>query len=183
MNYTNTAEDLLNQVETLAIMINAFGDNLDNIQNWITDLHAKTENYKENMYYHVITLKYDNEDSIWNSGVGEGLYLGKDHLPLIKFYGLDYIDNDEEVPLQVYYGEPNFLDLTNYDYFKTFEESSKEKYPDEINNNELKLKTLELGYDGIRYYDPIATGEEFVLYNTDKVKLIETLSLKITKED
>ncbi len=45
-------------------------------------------------------------------------------------------------------------------------------FPDEKNNNELKKMTLSLGYDGIRYYDPIATGEKFVLYNTDKVELI-----------
>ena len=35
--------------------------------------------------------------------------------------------------------------------------------------------TLELNYDGIRYFDPIATGEEFVLFNTHKVKRIDKI--------
>jgi len=34
--------------------------------------------------------------------------------------------------------------------------------------------TLELGFDGILYFDPYATGEEFVLFNTEKVKKIKS---------
>ncbi len=29
-----------------------------------------------------------------------------------------------------------------------------------------------MGFDGIRYYDPQATGEEFVLFNTEKVRKV-----------
>lgn len=175
MNYKYTAEELLSQPKTFELMTE-LGDDIQVVCNWIKDLHAKTENYKENMYYHVIQPKYDNYHSM-NTGIGEGLYLGKDKNVLIKFYGLDYIDNDEKVPLQAFYGNPNFLDLTDYETHKTFKKLSKEGFPNEINNNELKKMTLELEYDGIRYYDPFATGEEFVLYNTNKVKLIETLMI------
>ena len=172
MNYKYTAEELLSQPETLESMSSELGGDLPSLCRWIKDFHADTSNYKENIYYHIITPKYD-EQSI-GSGVGQGLYLGKDKNVLIKFYGLDYIDNDEKVPLQTFYGNPNFLDLTDHDNFNIFKEHSKKEFPDEENNNELKKMTLKLGYDGIRYYDPIATGEEFVLYNTNKVKLIET---------
>jgi len=171
MNYKYIAEELLLQPRTFEIMSKELGDDLLHLQEWSRDLHAKTENYKENTYYHVIS--YDSEDDMM-SGVGQGLYLGKDKEVLIKFYGLDYIDNDEKVPLQTFYGNPNFLDLTDYDNFDIFKEHSKKEFPNEEYNNELKRMTLKLGYDGIRYYDPIATGEEFVLYNTNEVKLIET---------
>jgi hypothetical protein len=48
-------------------------------------------------------------------------------------------------------------------------------------NSPHKLKTcifsltgyIEMGYDGIRYYDPLATGEEFVLFNRSKIKKIK----------
>jgi len=177
MNYKYTAEELLSQPQTLELM-KELGDDIQSLCNWIKDLHSKTENYKENVYYHVITPK-DDYSSMYD-GVGEGLYLGKDYEVLTKFYGLDYVDNDEEVPLQTYYGNPNFLDLTDNNNFDISKKSSKQKFPNEENNNELKKMTLELEYDGIRYYDPIATGEEFVLYNTNKVKLIKTENIKIT---
>ncbi len=179
MNYKYTAEELLSQPETFELMVE-LGNDVQVLCSWIKDLHAKTKNYKEHTYYHVITPKYDKSSM---SGVGEGLYLGKDYKALANFYGLDYIDNNEEVPIQTYYGNPNFMDLTNKEEYKIFEEFAKEGFPNEKNNNELKEMTLKLGYDGIRYYDAIATGEEFVLYNIDKLKLIKTENIKINKKE
>ena len=68
---------------------------------------------------------------------------------------------------------PSFIDLSNYNDFDKFESQAIKEYPNRKYNEHLKLLTIEMGYDGIRYYDPIATGEEFVLFNTDKVKLVE----------
>jgi len=45
----------------------------------------------------------------------------------------------------------------------------------------LNKNTLGLGFDGIRYFDPCTTGEEFVLFNVDKVKMISKKKRK--KED
>ncbi len=139
MNYKYTAEELLSQPETIETMLSLDGT-IETVNNWIIDLHSRTENYKNNIFYHVIQPK--DEYSSMNSGVGEGLYLGKDYKVLVKFYGLDYIDYDEEVPLQTFQGNPNFLDLTDNNNFDVFKESSKQKFPFEKNNNELKKMTL-----------------------------------------
>ena len=37
------------------------------------------------------------------------------------------------------------------------------------------MLTLKKGFDGIRYFDPYTTGEEFVLFNTDKVIKVRTI--------
>jgi hypothetical protein len=44
-----------------------------------------------------------------------------------------------------------------------FEKQAIEKFGIQKNNKALKLLTLLKGYYGIRYYDPLATGEEYVL--------------------
>lgn len=174
MNYKYTAEDLLSLPETFDMMLNLADKNISHICSHIRDFHAKTKNYKDNVYYHVVSLEHGDEH-LGYSGVGEGLYIGMDKNVLIYFYGLDFTEGERT--LKTYYGNPNFLDLVEYNLFKEFHNIAKEKYPNEVNNNELKKLTLELEYDGIRYYDPLATGEEFVLYNINKVKLIETINV------
>ncbi len=52
-----------------------------------------------------------------------------------------------------------------------FENEAIEKFGKHEHCNHLKALTLLKGFDGIRYYDPLATGEEFVLYNTEKVTI------------
>lgn len=173
MNYELTAEELLSQPHTLEVMSSELGDDTTSLCKWIKDFHAKTENYKKNIYYHIITGTENDY---------EGLYLGKDYIALTNFYGIDYIDNNEKVPIQTYYGNPNFLDMTDYNNFDVFKKHSKEIFPDEDYENGLnglKKMILELEYDGIRYYDPLATGEEFVLYNTNKIKLIKTEKIEL----
>lgn len=122
------------------------------------EFHAKTKNYKDNTYYHVETKNGE-------SGVGEGLYLGKDKEALQKFYDI----GQEGYEVKTYKGDFKFLDLTDYDKFDKFEKEAKNKYPNEESGNEIKKLAIEKGYDGIRYYDPEATGEEFVLYNLKKL--------------
>ena len=55
------------------------------------------------------------------------------------------------------------------------------KFPNSANNEHFRLLILSKGYDGIRYFDPITTGEEFVVFNTKKIKLVK--KLKTRKED
>lgn len=120
---------------------------------------AKTRNYKHGVFYHA-TGGYGE------MGLGEGLYLGKDKKALNNFYNCD------GGKIEKYQGTPNFIDLTISEDFEAFDLMAKKKFPYRKNNEYLKLLTLEMGYDGIRYYDPYTTGEEFVLFNTQKVTLI-----------
>lgn len=167
MAYKYTSEELLSQPDTIERMEKGlYSKDINHICNHLKMFHSNSSKYKQNIYYHIVTEKEE-----YGSGVGEGLYLGRDKDVLVNFYGVDF--NYEDVQVMVYYGNPNFLDLTDKDEFNKYKIYSKKKFPNEDNNNELKKMTIELGYDGIRYYDPIATGEEFVLYNIDKVKLIK----------
>ena len=151
-----TTEQLLNMPETIKRIEN-YGDDDMNKQKIEKDL-AKNKNYIIGIFYHA-TGGYGE------TGVGKGLYLGKDKFALENFYNSD----GTEGSIIKYYGFPNFIDLTDYSEFDEYEAIAIKHFGQK---DALKQMTLELGYDGIRYYDPIATGEEFVLYNTDKVEIV-----------
>lgn len=152
---TLSAEELLELPETKEILNNQ-GDSYSIEQKIKLDL-AKTQNYKPAVFYHAT-------GGTSEIGVGKGLYLGKDKKALNNFYNLGNHGKIEE-----YHGNPRFIDLTIYEKFNEFEKLAIAKYGNSTNNEHLKLLTLDMGFDGIRYYDPLATGEEFVLYNTKKV--------------
>jgi hypothetical protein len=137
---------------------------------WFEYFHAKTKNYLPNTYYHVNTGGL-------NAGVGKGLYLGRDKDALISFYDQE----EENKKVDAYIGNPNWFDLMRYEDYSRFIEEAIRKYGKnyveknsladiDIKGEMLKKLAIEKGFDGIRYYDPQATGEEFVLFNTDKVK-------------
>jgi len=154
-----TAENLLELPETKDLLDN-YGDSYLIKQKIKLDL-AKTKNYKTNVFYHAT-------GGLEEIGIGKGLYLGKDKYALDCFYNSDSTYGD----IEEYYGNPKFIDLTLYKEFDEFERKAIKKYGKSINKKYLRLLTLEIGFDGIRYYDPIATGEEFVLYNTNKLQKI-----------
>jgi hypothetical protein len=151
--YNYTTYDMLNHPETKEIMdyneINRF-------------FLANPKFYKENIYYHV-------NCNLGCPGVGQGLYLGKDKQALKRLYDIENIGYKTDT----YIGEPNWLNLMDYSDYKEFEKIAIEKYNKTKFNNHLKLYCLELQYDGIMYFDPYTTGEEYVLFNTDKVKKIK----------
>ena len=89
-----------------------------------------------------------------NCGAGRGLYLSRDKNVLVNFYS-DDLNNPKDFSLKIK-GNFNFLDLLDDLEFL------------QKNKNDLEEKVLTMGYDGIRYYDPDATGEEFVLFNYKK---------------
>ena len=165
-----TAEMLLKLSETKARLEN-YGDNYVIRRKIKLDL-AKTKNYKEGVFYHAT-------GGLSESGVGKGLYLGKDKKALDNFYNSDGTEGE----IIEYVGAPKYLDLTLYKDMEEFEKRAIEKYSKREDNEHLKLLMLELGFDGIRYYDPIATGEEFVLYNTDKVKAIDRKKRRETRKN
>lgn len=131
---------------------------------------ANSSKYKEGIFYHAT-------GGCCECGVGQGLYLGKDKVALDNFYNCE----DSGGYIEIYQGYPNFIDLALLEDYNNFENKAIAKFGKDAYHNYLMKMTLELGYDGIRYYDPSTTGEEFVLYNTDKVKLISKKNRKRTE--
>lgn len=175
-NMPETSEELL--VKHRSAFVSDMGKEM--AEYWINEYLAKTSNYKNNIYYHVITT---SEAEIMGSdtigvGLGEGLYLGKDKKALVNFYGMGMREEGEKVPLQTFNGTVKLLDLTDDKNLSKFEKLAKKKYPHEKNNNEIRKLTIDKGYDGIRYYDITATGEEFVVYNNTKLTLVSTQNVK-----
>lgn len=127
---------------------------------------SNPENFVDGIYYHqasslkekksILKNGFDiNKVSTSNCGVGRGLYLGRDKKALINFYAND-VNNPQDFTIKIL-GDFNFLDLVE-----------NQKFLQE-NKDGLEEKVLTLGYDGVRYYDPDATGEEFVLFNHSKI--------------
>jgi len=148
---------------------------------WFEYFHAKTKNYLPNTYYHVNTGGL-------NAGVGKGLYLGRDKDALISFYDQE----KENKKVDAYIGNPNWFDLMRYEDYSRFIEEAIRKYGKnyveknsladiDIKGEMLKKLAIEKGFDGIRYYDPQATGEEFVLFNSNKVKKLSNSIKNKTK--
>lgn len=156
-NYKYTAEQLLSFPETKERLDN-YGEEEHIALKIKLDL-ARTENYKENIFYHANSYEPDC--------LGEGLHLGKDKKAVDNFYNNDGTEGEVEE----YIGEPLFIDLAYYDDFDNFEKEAIEKFGKQPNKKHLRALTLAKGFDGIRYYEPTAIGEEFVLYNTEKVFL------------
>lgn len=151
-----TAEELLRAPETLRLL-NMYSDEYGINHKIKYDL-AKTKNYKKNIYYHAT-------GGTGEIGVGQGLYLGKDRRALRNFYNGD----GERGCIETFKGQPIFIDLTIYKDFDTFEKEAIKLYGKDKHKCHFKKLTIKKGYDGIRYYDPIATGEEFVVYQTNKL--------------
>ena len=130
---------------------------------------SNSDNFVDRIYYHQANSQEERESILKNGfdenkvsnshcGAGRGLYLGRDKKALTNFYIAD-INKPQDFTLKII-GDFNFLDLVG-----------NQKFLQE-NKDSLEEKVLSLGYDGIRYYDPDATGEEFVLFNYSKI-LIE----------
>lgn len=161
-----TAEELFQMPHYQKIFMEAIGDiRIDEFakNKYYSDI-AKSKNYIQGIYYHA-TGGYGE------IGLGSGLYLGKDKKALNNFYNCE----GECGYIQIFKGNPKFLDLTFPGKLEEFEMMAIERHGNDAKKNYLKKMTLELNYDGIRYFDPIATGEEFILFNTDKVKRIDKI--------
>lgn len=163
-----TAEDILKNPEIIKQIDNIGGK--EEREYWIQRNIAKTKNYKPDTYYRV-------ESGISSSGyagVGNGLYLGRDKKVLLNFYG----DEDGNGKMSEFKGNPKWLDLIEQNKFKEFKQFLKNKKINLLNSDEVGEIVKKMGYDGIRYYDSFATGEEFVLFNTDKIKKIESFNIE-----
>lgn len=130
---------------------------------------SNPDNFVDGVYYHqansfeerrsILDNGFDeNKVSNSNCGVGRGLYLGRDKKALTNFYSVD-VNNPQDFTIKI---------KGNFHFFNLMDDR---KFMQEHKEN-LEAAVFELGYDGIRYYDPDATGEEFVLFNYSKI-LIE----------
>lgn len=150
-----TAEEMLQRDDIKLQLKQGFGDDADD---WIENYHAKTYNYEDNYYYRA------EGAGLGYAGVGNGLYLGKDKDAIEAMYNIEEI-----YEIDTYYGaDIKWLDLMLQSDFKAFEN----KYGKFLNSDNIGNIVQELGYDGIVYYDVNTTGEEFVLFNTKKVRKI-----------
>jgi len=124
---------------------------------------SNPDNFIDGIFYHQANSKKEkkgiaingfdvNKIKKSNCGLRKGLYLGRDKQALINFYSEDlYCPQDLTLKIK---GDFNLLDDQNF---------LRE------NKDNLEEKVLSMGYDGIRYYDSEATGEEFVLFNYSKI--------------
>ncbi|MFH0947630.1 MAG: hypothetical protein V1833_01345 [Elusimicrobiota bacterium] len=135
---------------------------------------SNPDNFIEGIFYHQANSLKDKQSVLKsgfndtkidksNCGAGRGLYLGRDKNAIINFYSPDF-NNPQNFTIKIT-GNFNFLDLVEEKSFQKFFLKNK-------NNIENSVCALE--YDGIRYYDPEATGEEFILFNIKKAKLWNT---------
>ncbi len=72
----------------------------------------------------------------------------------------------------MYKGKPKWLNLMRYSKYRDFENYLKARGVDMTNSEIVGDIVIDMGYDGIRYYDPLATGEEFVLFNLDALRRV-----------
>jgi hypothetical protein len=147
---------MLSNPETKEILNSGFDEETQ--EYWIENYISNPDSYNDNVYYHI-------QCNVGYTGVGDGLYLGKDLISLKNFY-----DNDNEYVTYIFKGKPKWLDLMDYNKYRNFEKDAIQKYSkDEKSFNHMKKYCLDLGYDGIIYFDPQATGEEYVLFNINKL--------------
>lgn len=132
---------------------------------------SNPDNFLPNIYYHQANSKKDainimkngyNESFMleYNCGLGKGLYLGKDKNALIMFYSKNF--SNPENNIMTIKGNFNFANLIKEKKLKSFIKEAS-RY-----SKNLKEYTFLKGYNGIRYFDPDATGEEFILYDYKK---------------
>ena len=150
------------------------------------------KNGKDGTYYHVTegdtpfavfdkTKAKNYDPKLRNGGISmiNGLYVGKDKNALKGFYGMD-----KDVQVLTFKGEPKLLDLMN----KTDEEKFigdvmkkygvKDRTSAELGDAMEKELTAR-GFDGAKYFDPYATGEEIVITNA---KAFEKMPKTVARE-
>ena len=162
-----TAEELFNSSDYFGLFVEEFGNPLNDKtakSKYEKDI-SKTKNYKPGFFYHAV-------GGVSEIGLGKGLYLGKDASALFNFYNGEGEFGDVLIE---YYGFPNFVDLSSTNDYENFVKEAIQLFGKDAQNSYLCKLTLQKGFDGIRYFDPYTTGEEFVLFNTDVVKQISKI--------
>lgn len=161
-NPLTTPEQMLKDPEVLKA-IDAIGGKEER-QRMIDNYMARSANYQPNTYYRV-----EGGTGAGYGGAGNGLYLGRDKKALQAFYDIE----SEGLPVSTYKGEAKWLDLMDPRKEKAWNEYLAKKGIDPTNSNMIGELVQKLGYDGIKYFDAQATGEELVLFNTKVLTKVE----------
>lgn len=145
-------------------------------KDWAKQYWAKPG--KEGTYYHVTesadpfsvfdkskAVNYDPVNRNGGISMINGLYVGKDKNALKNFYGMD-----KDVKVLTFKGEPKLLDLTSRDTEEKFIADVMKKYKvtDRTSaelGDAMEKEIAAQGYDGAKYFDPYATGDEIVITN------------------
>lgn len=154
-------ENMLKDKHTIELMKD-LGDE-EHVKSWIKNYHSNPKNHNPNIYYRV------EGGGAGQAGVGKGMYLGQDKNALINFYDIE----EKGLPVSEYQGKPKWLDLRPYAKHRDFAKKLLAKGIEIENSDKVGQIVMNMGYDGIVYYDPWATGEEFVLFNTKAVRKVK----------
>lgn len=134
---------------------------------------AKTENVNQHELYHCSTEGFTKSGNDQFNKIGDALYLGQDPKALWDFYGFKAFDEDLHPDAKVYKftikPDAKIYHALNQKSYEILEAEAlkfapKAKYP-------IKEYLLSQGYDGMTYFDPYATGEEWAIFNLGKLKL------------
>lgn len=155
-----TAEEILNLPETID-KLNELGIDPEE---WIERHIATEKDYKGDLYYRV-----DGRSGAGYAGVGNGLYLGRNKTKLDNFY-----NPEGDGQILTFKGKPRWLNILDPRREAAWNRYLQAKGIDPVNSGEIGELVKALGYDGIRYFDPFATGDEYVLFNTSKMKNLAT---------
>lgn len=161
-----------------AIINDLWIEDKDEIIDYYNKQIAKDCHTQNTKYYHyskdkknVLANWYDTS-KMEQVGVWYGLYLWRDKEALDNFYWWLHRENTFKehnwgIIQYILSDDVSFLDFSNHpDLLNQYQAVIKEIWRD------IEEVTWELGYDWIRYYDALATWEEFVLYNFNKIKNI-----------
>ncbi|NCU41544.1 MAG: hypothetical protein EOM19_02350 [Candidatus Moranbacteria bacterium] len=152
-------EEQINQIKTLNTKYKEYWEREFEDRDY-SEIIANPDSFENSVFYHQANSEEEKNEILENGfdfnkvqknncGVGGGLYLGRDKKALINFYDPDWNSADYTIKI-----------IGDFNYY------------DGINNAIPKnpIEVVKQGFDGIRYYDPDATGEEFVLFNISKAK-------------
>lgn len=127
---------------------------------------SNPNNFEEDIFYHQAN-SYEDKISIlenWfnfafietsNCWAWRGLYVWRDKKALISFYDPNWNHSDYTIKIK-----------WKFTFFDSLEKNI------DLRNEDVEEKILKKWYDGIRYYDPDATWEEFVIFNLEKASFI-----------
>lgn len=133
----------------------------------IPGVFARTQNTPEGTYYHLSRegIKSTAPTDLMND-IGSALYVGRDPAALKEFYGeLQGVDDGEVFEFKA--DDLNILDAREIADFDKIKRDAKKEFPDE--KFPVGAYARAHGYDALVYFDPWATGEEFAIFNKDKV--------------
>lgn len=179
--------DPIKKAETLGFK--TFVDDMggeQEVKDWANQFWAKKE--KPGVFYHVTegdkfsvfdkTKSMNYDPKLRNGGISmiNGLYVGPDKNALQQFYGVD-----KDIKTLTFKGNPKLLDLTNRVDEEGFIKEVMKKFGVKDRSSvklgdAMEKELSERGYDGAKYFDPYATGDEIVITNPNVFNKTEEIS-------